>query len=153
MALRPNDVRVYIEDFPEVNELLGTEENSDERICLAMRMAVNEFNTMTPFTSFEDDKFPYFVIHMYGTIKHLLLGLGVRKTRNRLAFTTGGTSVDEESAAPQYLAIAQQFDALFREEASNVKKHLNVESGYGSVPSEYSYIGFYYNRTNRNFKS
>lgn len=149
MPIKPNHVRIYLGDFPEENRLLCEAENSDERIELAMMLAVDEFNSAPPFSSYEVRDFPFESLHMIGTVGHLLKGLGLQKTRNRLAYTTGGTTVDLENAATTYLQMAQDFMTRFKQETAKIKAHLNLESGYGIVNSEYRFVDFYYNRTQR----
>lgn len=136
--LTPNDIRTYIKDRPEYNRLLDKEEFSQEQINLAMNLCVSEFNEVPPLTSFLPENFPFSNVMLVGVLAHLLRGAGLARTRNRLQYSTGGVSIDDEAAAPVYLELATALFSEYQSKSQRLKIYMNIASGWGYVPSEYN---------------
>lgn len=137
-VLTPDDVRLYISDNTESNHLLDDVEFTDERIALAIRMAISQFNAMTPTSVFDDVTFPDMSILMMGTLYHLFLGQSGLKARNNMNYSDGGLVVPVEEQFPLYAQLAEMYRAMFMDAARNLKNYLNIESGWGSLTSDYA---------------
>lgn len=144
MALEANDVRLFVRDRPEYNRLLGDVEFTQEQIDQAMKLTVMLYNEMPPLSHFTLKNFPYNYVLLYGTVWHLLFGGGLLRSRNRLAYQTGGTSVDDEAHSDVELQLSNQLKAEFTKLATERKIEDNARRGWGTVYSEYARLGNYY---------
>ena len=135
--LLPGEVRTYIHDFADQNHLIDGEEFSDEAVLLAMRMAAGDYNLIPPMENLAPSQFPSVTLLMYGTLAHLFLGKAAHLARNTMSYSDGGLQIPIEERAELYLTLGNQYMAQFREGAVKLKIQMNVESGWGSVSSDY----------------
>lgn len=136
--LLPSEVRLYIHDFSDNNHLIDGEEFSDSSILLAMKMAGSDYNTIPPLSNVPPTMFPSVSILMWGTLAHLFLGKAANLARNTMAYSDAGINVSVEERAELYLTLGGQYMQQFRDAASKLKVHLNMEDGWGCVKSDYS---------------
>jgi len=132
------EVRIFLQDFPEMNKLLQKEEFSSEQISSAIKLTVSEYNEMPPKTEFVPEAFPYKYLLLLGIVIYLLRGVGLARSRNRLAHSTGNVSIDDQAMADVYLSSANSLKNEFIGKARDLKLADNVEKGFGNVSSEYS---------------
>lgn len=133
IILTADDVREYLQDYPEANVLLDSEEFSDTYINLCMKLAVSEFNNMAPVTTFDMGNFPYLSLLMSGTCWQMFQGRAALKARNDLQYSDGGLTVPVEEKYQLYTNIAQNFRDIFVSSAQKLKIQLNMESGWSFV--------------------
>lgn len=138
------EVRIFLQDFPEMNKLLQKEEFSSEQISSATKLTVSEYNEIPPKTDFVSETFPYKYLLLLGVVIYLLRGVGLARSRNRLIHSTGNVSVDDQAMADVYLSAANSLKGEFIGKANQLKIADNVEKGFGNVSSEYK-TGRYYN--------
>lgn len=136
--LTPEAVRLYIKDDPANNYLLTGEEFSDERIALAMEMAVDTFNIVTPITSFISENFPSKALLLYGTLANLYTGQAGLAARNQMSYSDGGISLPIEERFQLYQSMAAQYGQQFSDLSKQWKIQYNMERGWGGVGSDYS---------------
>lgn len=136
--LLPSEVRLYIHDFSDNNHLIDGEEFSDSSVLLAMKMAGSDYDTVPPLTKGTPSMFPSVSILMWGTLAHLFLGKAAHLARNTLSYSDAGIQVSVEERAELYLTLGNQYMQQFRDAASKLKVHLNMEDGWGGVQSDYS---------------
>lgn len=116
-------IRFYINDTPELNVLLGEEESSDEKIKLALNMALSDILMACPWrASYTAANFPYFYLLMIGAIAQLLRSAGLLQTRNQLKYQAGGLSVQIWDKGRDYSAWSNSFMQEYE-----LKKRLFVE--------------------------
>lgn len=137
MSLTIEDVRQYLVDRVEDNFLLDEEEMSSERIQKAIKFTVAKFNETPVLTSYSPDTFPFISMLLDGVCAWLYRGQAAHASRNDLAYSTSGVTVDDTGNAAEYSAFAQQFEADFQNKARQIKNQINLEQGWGSVSSEY----------------
>jgi len=137
-VLSTDEVRLYLEDFPQSNLLLDKEEFSDPFIQLCMNLAISEFNTMSPRSNFAIESFPSKSILMQGTLWQMFLGAAAKQARNHLTYSDGGLSIPIEEKYELYKNYADSFYQAFTAAASRLKVHMNMEAGWGSVSSDES---------------
>lgn len=148
MALTTDDIRLFTKDSPLSNILLeGAEQSSDALIELAMRLAVQLFNSVAPVTQYDIDTFPNDTILLYGTLYHLALGESERQLRNEINFNTQGMNVALDNKHQQYLSLATTYRQLFDAETKAYKTYLNTEEAWGEDFSPYSNINEFLFRT------
>jgi hypothetical protein len=142
-VLTPDEVRLYIQDYPEVNVLLDDVEFADPNIQLAIKMAISDFNVMTPRSNFTGDSFPSVSLLMLGTLYHLFLGAAAKYARNHLTYSDGGLSVPIEEKYELYKNLSDSFYGQFNTAAAKLKINLNMESGWGYVSSDEAFFPIY----------
>lgn len=135
--ITPQDVRIFIQDKPELNRLLDKEEFSQEQIDHCMKLAVMAFNEISPGTTYNVGSFPFQYTLFIGTMWHLLFGGGLVRSRNRLPHQAGGVSVDDEAHADIELQLSATLKQEFERQSQRIKIENNLRSGWGNVSSEY----------------
>lgn len=139
-ALTPDEVRAYIHDYSENNHLIEGEEFSDGSIQLAMKLALSDYNTIPPLSTVSPKMFPSLSLLLYGTLAHLFLGKAANLARNTMAYSDGGLNIPVEERAELYMNLGNQYMTQFKDLANRLKIQQNIESGYGSVSSDYRYF-------------
>lgn len=134
--LTPDEVRDYLQDYPEVNLLLDTSEFGNGNIQLCISLAMDEFNTIPPFTSYNLETFMSKSILLQGTLWQLFQGRAAVAVRNTLSYTDGGLQIPIEEKYEMYKDLAGTHKALFEQAATKLKIYLNMESGWGEVRSD-----------------
>ncbi len=114
------------------SNLLDDNEFTDIEIAYAMRKVIDRWNETpplinphTPFT------FPYRHWWTVGTVGQLLLMGAARYRRNRLAYSAGGVSIDDQSKAQEYETIGQQRIQEFDAWATREKYAINIGRCWG----------------------
>lgn len=142
MAITNAQIRRFMRDFPEYNVLLDAVEFTDDDYADAKIFAVAEFNCFTPVTTFLEASFPNDWLLLLGTCAHLMTSEAFLQLRNQVTYNDGGginpVGIDDKFAA--YLSLRNAVKAEWQERAQKVKQQLNMEGGYGSLPSGYRYI-------------
>lgn len=131
-----DEVREYISDYAQNNQLIDGEEFSDTFIALCMTLAVDEFNTIPPFTSYLLSSMPSKTILLKGTLWQMFDGKATLYARNTLSYSDGGLQIPIEEKAELYKGLASNFQASFRDQVRAMKTYLNMESGWGEVRSD-----------------
>lgn len=132
------EVREYISDYAPNNYLIDGEEMSDTFINLCMDLAVEEFNALSPLTYYNNATFPSKAVILQGTLWKMYDGKSALLARNTMAYADGGLQIPIEERSELYANIAAKFGQQFKESAIRLKTNLNMESGWGSVSSDYS---------------
>lgn len=143
-ALRVEDIKLFLNDFPETNKLLGESEFTPERIRKAIIFTIDEWNTTPPETNiYNEATFPYKALLLYGTTYFLLLGQGIFKERNHLVAQSGGLVIDDDSQGGFYIKMADYFGNLYKNELIMKKTAENIHAGWETIESEYMSIPIY----------
>lgn len=135
------DLRSFIQDRPELNRLLAREEFLPEQISTAIKYTINRFNEIPPLTDFvptDESNFPFPSLLLTGVLSNLLLGKALERGRNRLAYSTDGVSIDDQSMIELYISIGNQLKGEFENSAKQIKIAENIKQGWSNIPSEYS---------------
>lgn len=135
--LTPNEVRMFLADSISNNHLLDDVEFDDQRIYLAMKMAISEYNEIPPKTSVIARDFPGLSTLMYGVCYHLFNGQSALAARNQMSYSDGGLNIPIEERYGLYLQLAQSYQVMWRKAAEDTKAHQNLESGWGYLHSDY----------------
>lgn len=118
-----------MKDFAEKNELLTTEESTDENISQAIDAIYNHVIYSPPVKlvmSLEDvTKLLWF---KYGVIAELLESEVLLNIRNALPYQDSGTQVDENYKSGPYANMVSNFRAKFDTELSKLKVKYNLEN-------------------------
>lgn len=135
--LSPEEVRAYIQDEPGSNYLLTGEEFRDARIDLAMELAIDAFNVITPVTKFDKSFFPSKSMLLFGTLHQLFNGQCALLARNNMSYTDGGVSLPIEERFQLYQGLAAMYGQMYADLATKWKIQNNMDNGWGAVGSDY----------------
>jgi hypothetical protein len=134
-----------MKDFAHRNQLIVGEENDDAALLVYLEMAIDDFNNATtPSTNYTLDNFPSYSVLVWGTVIQALMGESLLQIRNRLNYSDGGLTIATSDKAGDYAAAMQQLAVVYEQKKRDVKTQINVDMGYGNVPSEYATVDFFY---------
>ena len=138
MVINQEDVRLFLVDYPESNDLLDKEEFSSKRIEAAIAFTVDRFNDESPQTLYLPDNFPFRYILLVGTVIHLLKSEIAFASRNRLPYQDGQFAIDDKAKVDSYRAIISQLEPDFKKSIEDKKVELNANAGWSSISSPFS---------------
>lgn len=136
--LKPEEVRLYLSDFPEANLLLDAEDFSDPYIVLSMELAADEYNALPPRSNLTPDNFVSKSLLLQGTLWKMFAGKSALAARNTMNYSDGGLVIPIEEKFELYMGLANTFKQEFIDAATKLKISLNMESGWGIVRSDES---------------
>lgn len=139
-VITPSEIKIFVQDFPDNNYLLDGVEFSDSQIALCIELAIEDFNRITPFTKHNIFTFPSKSILLYGSLYHLFSGQMALLARNTMSYSDGGIQLPVEERMQLYQQLAATYGDMFRDAAVKLKITLNIESGWGDVPSDQSWF-------------
>ena len=138
MHISPEEVRAYLSDSLQDNHLLDSFEFSDGRITLAAKLTVSDFNEMPPISHDDVETFEHLGILLDGICHHLFRGQMALSARNTMNYSDGGLQIPIEERYQYYAQMADMFRQSFTSKARDLKTHLNMESAWGHIASDYS---------------
>lgn len=135
--LTAQEIREYLQDYPEQNLLLDKSEFSDTFIELCMDLATSEYNQIPPIAIKAIlSNFPNKGLLLYGTCYFMFQGRAALAARNNLTYSDGGLQIPVEEKFELYSQLAANFGQLFREATQRYKASANMEAGWGHVFSD-----------------
>lgn len=96
-------VRAYMRDYGKLNLLLQREETDNKTILMCLQLAVVDVNSTPPGTGFSLPELVsrgYTTLILYGAIIHILTGLMLLETRNRISWQEGGHMIGLQDKTP-----------------------------------------------------
>ena len=136
--LTADEVRDYIRDTVEENHLLDKEEFPIIILNKAIELAISEYNIIPPLSSVDIYSFPGKALLMSGALYKAFAGQSALLARNTMNYSDGGLQIPVEERFQLYQALASMYQADFVNAAKSLKIHLNIESGWGMVNSDYN---------------
>lgn len=140
-------LRLFLNDTAELNRLIRQEESDDDRLDLAIRLTIDDWNITMPIlgtVTIVDYPSIYLLIH--GATIQILKSAGILQARNQLDYQAGNLTVRLFNKSQLYQAWLAQFVADYEVKKSGVKITLNIDGGWNDgSPSEYSSISWYTN--------
>ena len=143
LDIQKNKLRLFMNDTPELNRLIRTEEGTDAQYELAIELTIDNYNTVTPQTNYTTETFPSIFILLHGAAIELLHMAGIMQSRNRLNYSSGGVSIAVSDKAADYRAWIDLFVREYEKKVFEMKINKNIEAAYGGVHSEYYQSGRY----------
>jgi hypothetical protein len=135
-------LRRYLDDFPEVNELIEKEESSDQYLYEALEDALTEINEEYPPAEVKWNTLldaPWTILKT-GAVLSILVGKGISSARNQLSYSdAGGLQIREFDTYGKYMAFYNMLIAKHSRSVMAAKRAKNIEGTYGGVHSEYIY--------------
>lgn len=171
-----DQVRTFMRDRAEINRLLSGVETQDRTISLCLDQAIDLWNGFPPFgvatisvtisggLSYTDEygataramkliTYPANAkaLLLQGTILEILKSVVLGRSRNSLAYSDGGVTVqDEELPLQNYLRYIQLTEGQYTQRLQYFKQATNVEQLFdtqGGIGSDYSYYYIYEDNT------
>ena len=141
-------LRLFLNDTPELNRLIRRQESNDEKLDLAIRLAIDDYNiTAPPLAGVTVGNFPSIWLLIYGSVIQVLRSNGLLQSRNELVYSSGGVSVRIFDKTQLYQSWIAQFFADYETKKKHFKISSNVTSamlaGIG-VNSEYEHLAHYW---------
>ena len=139
-------LRLFLNDTPELNRLIRTEESDDPKLDLAIALAVDDFNVTPPLLqNYVVENYPSLYLLIYGASIQTLRSAGILQSRNELVYSSGGVSVRIFDKTQHYQSWIAQFVAEYERKKQNYKMALNISNAMaGGVPSEYSILNYFW---------
>lgn len=132
------EVQEFIRDRAENNHLIDGTEFSPTVISLAMELAISTYNIIPPLSVATIETFPSKSLLMLGTLSKMFKGQAALKARNTMNYSDGGLQIPVEEQYQLYIQLASMYEEEFMSLSRALKTHLNIESGWGGVESDYS---------------
>jgi len=130
-------LRTFLGDRPEENRLIPDQELSDDKLDLALEMALDEYNNTPPFETVTFETFPSLTLILHGAAIQSLIMAGIVMDRNYLNFSDGGIQEVINDKGRSYQGWIQSLIAKYQQEASGIKTSLNMERNFGVITSPY----------------
>jgi len=139
-------LRLFLNDTPELNRLIRTQESDDAKLDLALLLAVDDYNITAPLLgNVQVWNFPSMFMLIYGASIQVLRSAGLLQSRNELAYSSGGVSVRIFDKTQLYQSWIAQFVAEYELKKRNFKMALNIDAALaGGVSSEYSILNYFW---------
>jgi len=136
-------VSLYIQDSPLNNYLLDNEEFSEDRINLAIQLAISEANAIPPRGTYTILDFPNMGLLMDGTLWKLFDGQAAFFARNSLPYSDGGITVNLEERQEAYMSLAANFRDRFLDGMRQLRIEDNIEGSWSVLQSDYSTFPYF----------
>lgn len=130
-------LRVFLGDSQEENRLIPDQELSDDKLNLALDMALDLHNNTPPYERRTFESYPSLTLIIHGACIQALIMAGIIQNRNYLNFSDGGIQEVISDKGPAYQSWIQNLMGQYREEMLNHKTAINMEQGFGVIPSPY----------------
>lgn len=140
------DIRTYLGDLPEFNELVEGTEISDEKIRLATRLYVNHFNAVPPKLSkeFRVSDFPSALVLFQGVTIQILTMLGLIQTRNFLNFRDDNVSFQLNDKSQDYQQWINHIMQTHNQAAGEIKVGINATEAFDFIHSPDGATGVFF---------
>jgi hypothetical protein len=146
-----DEIRMWLRDYAlghlsggQGNIILDDVQFKPEELTFATKMAVSNFNAITPISSYLTDgsNFPNEYLLLLGTARFLMVSESFHQLRNQANAQDGDiapTGIYDKAQA--YLALAQALKAEWDQLTRQMKNQFNMEAAYGHIGSGYKNVG------------
>src|SRR6478609_11269298 len=134
IVLTEDEVRRFMRDYPDKNQLLDTVQFSQEEVNQGVEMVVSSYNMLSPVSSISPQGWPAAgkYLLLLGVAAYLALSEAQLQARNQLTYQDGDIApIGEFDKFPLYLQLSQTMQAQWDRAAREVKTQLNLEAAYG----------------------
>ena len=139
-------LRLFLNDTPELNRLIRKQESTDEKLDLAILLAIDDYNiTPPPLGRVSVENFPSIWLLLYGATVQVLRSAGLLQARNELVYQAGNVSVRIFDKTALYQSWITQFMQPYERMKHDFKISQNIASALGGgVQSEYANLMAYW---------
>jgi len=135
------ELRLELRDLcPEMNELLGDFEYSDDELAHCIFRPIDEFNcAYQPVTRYTPNTFPreYRYAWLEAAAGYALRMAATLYAREQLAYSAGGLSIDDKNKLREYTQMSRDRLAEWKSFTIHTKTKINNARGWGSLGSGY----------------
>jgi hypothetical protein len=134
-VVKPDDLRMFMRDYPSMNILLADREFSDEELVRAIRMAISQSNIIARPTEYTVEVFPNEYTLLLGSAAFLMRTESFRQIRNQAQFQDGNIQpVGIDTKHAEYLQHAAQLNSEFQQNITQIKVNENLNT-FGMMKS------------------
>lgn len=139
-------LRMFLNDTAELNRLIRQEESNSDKLDLAIRLTIDDYNITTPLIgNVTIVSFPSIYLLIHGASIQTLKSAGILQSRNQLEYSSGGITVRTFDKTQLYQSWIMQFYQDYERKKMDLKKFINIESSWpGGVYSEYQRLQWYW---------
>lgn len=132
-------LRLFLNDFPELNRIIRREESDDTKLDLCITLAIADYNITPPLLGNETIvTFPSLWLLLYGAAIQVLRSAGLLHARNELVYSSAGVSVRIWDKTQLYQSWIANFVQDYEMKKANYKKTVNINATLADgVQSEY----------------
>ena len=128
-------IRLYMNDSPELNRLIRKHESSDPRIIMAINMVLDDWTITDPRRMmYSASNFPSHSLLIKGAVIELLRGTGMLHSRNKLAYSAGGLTVQLFNKSQDYMGWIANLSREYDEKKTRTIRQMNLAAAYGQGP-------------------
>ena len=145
-------VRRYIQDYPEVNELVEHQETTDEQLARWIVDIVDDFNYSPPLMrTFAPTPTMLWQDPELGGVRKWVVDMAAARAmksivnklaRNDMPYTAGNTTIQPHAVWRNLQPIVQDLEIQYKEFRNIYKTQKNLEQVWGAVHTDF-YLGFY----------
>lgn len=144
-AITRDEIRMFLRDYAQNNILLDDVQFKNEELDMAMNLAVDEYNVLTPISGASASSIPKSLL-MLGTASWLMKTESFLQIRNQASYQDADIQpigVDDKHGL--YLQFSRTLKEDWLGAAKAYKQQLNLESVYGGISSGYINVGRFHN--------
>jgi len=128
-VVTPDEIRMFMRDYPNMNILLADREFSDEEILRAFKMTISQANIIARPTEYTETNFPNAYTLQLGVAAYLLRTESFRQLRNQAQFQDGNIQpVGIDVKQGEYLQQSAQLNAEFMQNITTIKVTENMST-------------------------
>lgn len=139
-------LRMFLNDTAELNRLIRQEESNTDKLDLAIRLTIDDYNITPPILdTVSITTYPSIYLLIHGSAIQVLKSAGILQSRNQLEYSSGGITVRTFDKTQLYQSWILQFYQDYERKKLDLKKFANIEASWpGGVHSEYQQIYWYW---------
>lgn len=138
VVITTDQLRMFIRDKAEYNILIDGVQFTQAETDLAVEMAVNAYNGITPISNVTSSTFPNPYLLLLGSARFLMMSESFLQLRNQASYQSGNVApIGIHDKSVGYQQLAAQLKAEWDEMGRAIKTQLNMESCYGTLSSGY----------------
>jgi hypothetical protein len=129
------DIRIFLRDSPQENELLRAYEYDAVEIMAAVLRPVREWNETPPdIKRFSTQDFPWKEHWLRATVSFLLETAGQWYLRNKSNTVAAGLRISDRDKDTQYIQLANLYRDQWKQFILRKKVEINARNGFAKIP-------------------
>ena len=139
-------LRMFLNDTAELNRLIRQEESNTDKLDLAIRLTIDDYNITPPLLDLVTiTTYPSIYLLIHGAAIQTLKSAGILQSRNQLEYSSGGITVRTFDKTQLYQSWILQFYQDYERKKIELKRFFNIENSWpGGIHSEYQQIYWYW---------
>jgi len=132
--ITPNDVRLALMDYPEMNKPLYIEHLDDEKLWKCIDWGVGTFNSQPPnIGKYTAENFPDKQLLLLLAVVEALKLTALMELRGEMQYSDGGVQSSIYYKSPQFTALRQELQQQASQNITAIKRSMNINSCYGHL--------------------